>query len=363
VLVCGPYAALVRIRVASHVWGAGAVVTAAAALLTATVPAGAAITGWRQVYSAHYGAAANLSRYDGAVISGANNAWVLGGTDGGYGYAPSGKPVAVHWDGKAWRQYPMPRQATGEIYYASSDSARDTWAVTQYSAYVLHWNGTHWSVAKHLPPNGEVTGITAISPADVWVFGGGGTIGGIGTWHYNGKTWQQWKGSAAGLERGSAVSAKDIWAVGGALAPGSAIEHFNGRTWQFVTAKALSGLSFRDIAAFSSTDVWAGAASAAGSALMHYNGKTWARVVLPWRIDVTVLLQDGHGGLWFTGYSSTGQRYLVHRAANGAWTRTAIPASVPGAIELVPGTAAALSIGGKAAGPGSNAVIWAYGKI
>jgi hypothetical protein len=308
--------------VAGHVWGAGAVVTAAAALLTATAPAGAATTGWRQVYSAHYGAAANFSRYDAAVISGANNAWVLGGTDVGYGYAPTGKPVAVHWNGKVWRQYPMPGQATGEIYYASSDSARDTWAVTQNSAYVLHWDGTHWSVAKHLPANGgEVTGITAISPTDVWVFGGGGAIGGIGTWHYN------------------------------------------GRTWQFVTAKALSGLSFRDIAAFSSTDVWAGAASAARSALMHYNGKTWARVVLPWRIDVTVLLQDGHGGLWFTGYSSTGQRYLVHRAAKGAWTRTAIPASVPGAIELVPGTAAALSIGGKAAGPGSNAVIWAYGKI
>ena len=342
----------------------GALATVLATAVGAPVPAQAANLGWRQVYSSHYGAAANHSAFIEPLVFSVSNAWVLGGTDEGFGYAPTGKPVAVHWDGKTWRPAALPSQATGYVAAASATSASDIWTVTQYSAYVLHWNGKHWSVARHLPANGgEVTGITAISPTDVWVFGGGGTIGGIGTWHYNGKTWQQWKGNAAGLERGSAVSAKDIWAVGGASTPDSAIEHFNGKTWQFVTAKALSGLSFRNIAAFSSTDVWAGAASAAGSALMHYNGKTWARVVLPWRIDVTVLLQDGHSGLWVTGYSSTAQRYLVHRAAKGAWTRTAIPASVPGAIELVPGTAAVLSIGGKAAGPGSNAVIWAYGKI
>jgi hypothetical protein len=362
-----PRLAVAALGIFRRAAAACAVASATALVIGTALPAQAATPGWRQVFSKHYGATANISAYDAVAALSEKNVWVLGGTNTQNGYAPAGKPVAVHWDGETWRSAALPSQATGYVFAASATSASDIWAITQYSAYVLHWNGEHWSVARHLPANGgEVTGITAISPTDVWVFGGGGVIGGIGTWHYNGKTWQQWKGNAAGLERGSAVSAKDIWAVGGPLSPDSALEHFNGKTWQFVTAKALSGLQFRDIAAFSSTDVWVGAESAIRGGLgwlMHYNGKTWARVNLPWQIDVTVPVADGHGGLLFTGNSSTGQRYIVHRSATGMWTRAAIPAVVPGGIEFIPGTASALAIGAKTVGQGSDAVIWAYGKI
>jgi hypothetical protein len=332
-----------------------------------TVPAQAATLGWRQVYKSHYGATANNSTYTEALVFSTSNAWVLGGTNEGFGYAPSGKPVAVHWDGKTWRPEALPSQATGYVTGASATSATDAWAVTQYSAYVLHWNGKHWSVSRHLPANGgEVTGIAAISPGDVWVFGGGGAIGGIGTWHYDGKTWQRsTSGSALGLENASAISAKDIWGVGGALSPYSQLVRYNGKAWQPVTAKALSGLQFGSIAAFSDKDVWVSANKAGfpPSFLLHYNGKAWTTFTTPWKVQARPPQPDGHGGLWFIGYSSTGQRYLMDRSASGKWTRSAIPGVVPGDVVPIRGTATAWAIGAKTAGPGTDAVIWADGKV
>lgn len=320
----------------------------------------AASPGWRQVWSAHYGAAANDSVYGHVVATSENNAWVLGGSNQGFGYAPSGTPVAVHWNGKRWSGYAMPKGVTGVVAAASGTSADDIWAVTQYSGYVLHWNGTRWSVAKRLPDNlAEVTGITAISATDVWVFGGGGVIGGIGTWHYNGKTWQQQKGNAAGLERASALSATSIWAVGGPDTPDSALEHFNGKNWQFVTAKALAGLSFFGISAFSSTNIWVATAGSANN-LRRYNGKSWTSVTLPWQVSASAPVSDGHGGLWFVGSSTTGQ-YLIHRSVTGRWTRSVLRA--PGIIAAVPGTMSLWAVGAKAAGAGTNAVIWADGAV
>lgn len=228
--------------------------------------------------------------------------------------------------------------------------------------YVLHWNGSHWTVAKHLTGFGELTGVTALSATNVWVFGGGGAIGGLGTWHYNGTTWQQWKGSAAGLERASALSAHSIWAVGGTLSPDSAIEHFNGTTWQTVSAKALSGLLFFGIRAFSSTNVWLLAGQGGVQYLVHFNGASWTRIKVPWNGEVNDPVSDGHGGLWLTGFSTSRQSYVIHRTSAGAWSRTAVSAGLYG-LTLIPGTTSLWAVGAKPAGTGSDAVIWAYGAV
>ncbi|HEX8007744.1 MAG TPA: hypothetical protein VF482_15110, partial [Trebonia sp.] len=241
------------------------------------------------------------------------------------------------------------------------------WAVTFFGGYVLHWNGSRWVVAKHLPGNGgELTGVTALSATNVWVFGGGGFIGGLGTWHYNGTSWQQWKGSAAGLERASALSANSIWAVGSGTSPDSTIQHFNGNTWQTVSAKALSGLQFFGIRAFSSTNVWVAAVTQGGvqpAYLVYYNGAGWTRIMVPWSVQVNNPVSDGHGGLWLTGFSvSTGQSYVVHRTSSGAWSRTAVSADLQG-LALIPGTTSLWAVGAKATSTGANAVIWAYGSV
>ena len=48
--------------------------------------------------------------------------------------------------------------------------------------------------------------------------------GGLGSWHYNGHAWSS-VASGHGLEGGSGLSARDVWAFAG-----TKVAHWNGRT-------------------------------------------------------------------------------------------------------------------------------------
>ena len=356
----------VRIRVSGRVLGIAAVLTAAATLAGAAVPAQAATPGWRQVFSKHYGAAGDYSIYGAVVAPSRSSAWMLGGADESGGNGTTQRALAVHWNGHAWSStFLLP--ATSYVIAASADSATDVWAVTFLGGYILHWNGSKWLVAKHLTGGGELTGVIALSPTDVWVFGGSGYTAGLGTWHYNGTTWQQWmSGNAVGLQRGSALSATSIWAVGGTQAPDSAIEHFNGTSWQAVGAPALAGLQFNDIRALSSTNVWAAAIANGGSGpayLVHFNGASWARIQVPWSgLQVNSPTPDGLGGLWLTGRTTNGIGYFIHRGAGGTWSAFAAN-GLPLELARIPGTNALWGVGSKLATTNGSAVIWAYGTV
>ena len=330
-------------------------VSAAALTAGLALPAQAATAGWRQVHSKQYGAG-NLSDYGAVAALSAKNVWVLGGTDDENGFQPTGTPVAVHWNGARWVGYPMPAGVPGGIGQVSAVSATDMWAVTRYGGYVLHFNGARWSVAKHLPEPqlvaGSASGITAFSRTSVWVFGEGrGAIGALGTWHYDGRKWTQWRGNAVGLVTASALSAANIWAIGGLKVPFGSIERFNGRTWRPVTAAALSGLSFADIHAISATNVWVTAGSrTAGftSFLLHYGPHArWSKVSVPWPVTAASISPDGRGGLWVTGENKAGQVYVMHRSAGGGWSRFPIGGWADD-LARVPGTTSMLGAGFKA---------------
>lgn len=167
---------------------------------------------------------------------GTHDAWAFGGTNSGGGSLPVGRPVAEHRASGKWRSSQLPSGLKGYISEVSAPSASDIWAITFLGGYILHWNGAHWSLSKHLTGAGELTGVTAFSAKNVWVFGGGGFIGGLGTWHFNGTSWtRQAAASADGLERASALSPRDIWAVGGSNSPDSAIFRYNGSRWTAVS--------------------------------------------------------------------------------------------------------------------------------
>lgn len=345
----------------------------AAVLLTGTaLSAQAATPGWRQVFSKHYGAAANFPVFDAVVATSAKNAWALGGTNVGGG--GSGRPIAELWNGKAWSQIAMPKGVTDHIAAASAPAARDIWAVTQFGGYVLHWNGRAWSVAKRLPvPKGasippQLTGVVALSAKNVWAFGSSGFTLGWGTWHYNGKTWNQWHGNAANITDGSALSATNIWAIGGTNAPQNAIVHYTG-TWKLVnTGSVLSGLQFEGIHAFSVKNVWASATTVSKgnqSWLVHYNGSAWSKFTMPWSVNVIGhVVSDGRGGLWVSAFvpGTTTRYYEVHRTARGAWSRTRVSAQLFG-LAAIPGTASVLAGGSVNGTTGGKAVIWAKGPV
>jgi hypothetical protein len=353
----------------------GASLAAVALALTTTSLPGrtAASTGWQIAFQAHYGTPSSSNVLLGMAALNAADAWAVGGSEVG---GSAGVPVAEQWNGKSWRASPLPSGLAGELIAVSAPGATDVWAASFLNGYVLHWNGTAWSVAKNWtqgphPQNGEITGVTAFSPADVWVFGSSGAFAGIGTWHLIGSTWHKVTGAAGAILLASALSPADMWAITGQNEPQDTIAHYNGSTWRPVTSPALAGLQFHSVLALSDSDIWATALVAGKGggtpALVHFDGTQWS--ALPVTVPKPVILlgavaSDGRGGLWIQGESSSSRRpWLVHRTAAGAWS-SQHPSAGNGQVEdltLIPGSTSLWATGALQTSAGADTVIWGHG--
>jgi hypothetical protein len=209
-----------------------------------------------------------------------------------------------------------------QLYAVSADSASDAWAVgTAYTApagrgyyqsLTLHWNGTSWAKVPSPNPGGTtlgaengtyLTGVAVVSPTDAWAVGYYYTKSLASTaamlLHWNGTKWANVTPADlgdAGLESVSAVSATDIWAVGGNALNSAKHQllmlHYNGTTWSQVTApnpgKAPYYSFLNQVKAISATDAWATGAYYGGSAyggdktlMLHWNGAKWSQVTAP----------------------------------------------------------------------------------
>lgn len=341
-----------------------AVFSAVVLVFAAGAPGQAATTGWRVVFSHHYGAAANDSGYTAVAVPGRGNAWAFGSTNLA-GLPAPGVPVAEHWNGKKWSGSALPSGLHSDISAASAVSAKSVWGVTEANGDIVHWNGSRWSVAEREPGAAGLlaTGITAVSNSDVWEFGCAGAGPGTGTWHFNGHTWSQVTGTATGLVSASALSPSNIWGIGStSTGPcGDTIVHYNGTSWRPVTASALTGLQFGSILALPGGNVWAIAGSGGAARLVHFNGSKWASIKVPYSgITLESFARDGRGGFWLAGFSS-GKTSVLHYSASGRWSRITLTSGGMAAIALVPGTTSLWGVGSGPAGTGSNARIWAYG--
>jgi hypothetical protein len=145
--------------------------------------------------------------------------------------------LTEHWNGQAWTWVKSPDAArNNQLSAVSSDSPSDAWAVgfkngLPNQALVEHWNGTAWQVVTFPDPGRDgknrpasmLTGVSALSPADVWVCGSYPVKGGqVRTLlaHWNGTSWQQVATPASVkvtnvLNAISATGADDVWSVGG----------------------------------------------------------------------------------------------------------------------------------------------------
>src|SRR5258706_3583305 len=192
--------------------GLGVALAAAAPATSAMAVGPQAALGWRIVY--RHVTTTSFSSYRAVATSGLSHAWAVGGT----GVAGYGSPIAAHWHHGRWSATAMPSRAVGSVVAVSADGPRDAWAVTVGN--VLHWHTGRWTIAKSFslqggPPGFQSTGITALSPTDVWVFGGTGHWAGRGTWHFNGHTWTKVAGAGNNIFEASAPSPRSMWAIGG----------------------------------------------------------------------------------------------------------------------------------------------------
>lgn len=363
---------MMRRQCARMVLGVGLAAATAGSALTGLAPAQAATpVGWRLVSAIHQGSGSD--GLFGVVDPTKTDAWAFGGA--GLSGGTSGTPIAQRAGALGhWRVADLPSGLTGSLGAASAPGPKDIWAVTSLSGTVLHYNGAKWSVARQFNENQELpiqlTGVTAFSPTNVWVFGGAGAYPGFGTYHLLGTKWIRVTGVGAAIDRASALSAANIWAVGGnASAPQDIVEHYNGSGWRQQHSNALANVQYTGIVALSSSNVWATGSIYTDNTnvpwLLHYNGTAWSRVKVPWAVDLGQPVSDGAGGLWVMGEAyATGNWYAVHRSKTGAWHRYLVTKTGQVyALGLIPGTTSLWAVGTASNATAASTAIWAYGPV
>jgi hypothetical protein len=263
----------------------------------------------------------------------------------------------------------------GAIAAVSADGPGDAWAVSPGA--VLRWRDGRWTIAKTWPltggpPGPYKSGISAISPTNVWVFGGGPF--GNGTWHLRGHAWTQVKGAGSTIFSASVVSASDMWAIAGTGL--NVIVHYSRGAWRTVTSTALKGLVFGSIHA-SRSGVWVTASPAGKSRLelLRLHGTRWTATHLPWKLPLSVLdpgglpfgclSPDGRGGFWLSAYSA-GPNWLLHVSSAGRWTRVGLARDRAEGLALLPRSTSLWAVGSipstRGKYPYTYGVIWARGS-
>jgi hypothetical protein len=341
---------------------------AAAVTASLTSPAQAAAPTWKVTKTFNNG---KYDSVNGVLALSRTNAWAFAGGDKVSG--DMDRPLAYHWNGKAWSSTALPKGLTGHLWYGTATSASNVWAAGGHSEaggtlneYVVHWDGKKWSLSKqHFP--GYITGLTAFSAKNVWLFGQSSADVGAGTWHYNGHSWTKVKLPFYPVQA-SATSAKDMWTLGrGANGDFRTIAHYNGTTWKTVSlGNVLPPDKHPDpyryvfvdsIHAVSAHSVWATAcidtSKKRSPVLLHWNGKAWQKSAIPGTECVSDITPDGRGGLFFNSSVKSGSGYLTairHRTKAGKWSITAISGTgkrLPTIrqMSLIPGTTSLWGVG------------------
>jgi hypothetical protein len=338
-------------------------VTAVPAVVGADRPAAVGLPPWSLRLAIHYlPPATNHSQYD-VVLAWPGQAWFLGGSDvGGHG-----KPKAERIRNGVPQSAALPTGAHSWITAASAPSRTDIWAVTFLGGSVLNWNGKAWQTE----PRGawkagtRFTGITAISPTDVWLFGTPGRHHpGAGTWHFSGTAWKRVKGVAAGIFQASAAGRSDIWGIGNAGHRNNALFHFGGSAWRRARPQALAGFTYTHVLALSRSNVWVAGTVAGVPKLGHFDGHGWTRLRMPGTTAGTGMCRDGRGGLWVIANPGTSPSAVLDRSANGTWRKGRVSRNAANqvlACALVPGTVRAWGAGKSVAPSGSAAAAYRTG--
>jgi len=352
-----------------------AAITAIATALTGALPAlaaGAAGHGksarsaavpWKlKLAISYFPSAGHHSQYDTALAVGGTG-WFFGGSN----FSGRGVPEAETRQHDRWRQSVLPRGLRSWITGASAVSPADIWAVTYLGGSVVHWNGSAWAVQPKggWTANALFTGVAAAGPQNVWLFGATGRPGkGAGTWHLTGSKWAKVKGAAAHIDKASAVSASDIWAIGGTGGSLKALLQLRGATWHRVSPAALSGFSYSAVLAVSPADVWVAGSVAGTQELGHYDGHAWTVVSVPSATLVSAMCRDGRGGLWVISNPGIGPSGLLNWSASGHWKFAKVSSTSANevfACALIPGTKSAWGVGRASAPKGTAAAVYGYG--
>jgi hypothetical protein len=154
-----------------------------------------------------------------------NDVWAAGRYLSASGY----QTLIEHWDGSLWTIVPSPNMegTPNELYGLSAHATNDVWAVGYSGGYdqgrtlILHWNGTQWDIVPSPNPGvvfDHLNGVTSISANDAWAVGlyrDNNSYHSLAL-HWDDTNWTSiYNPTTLPLSAVAAVSAREIWAVGG----------------------------------------------------------------------------------------------------------------------------------------------------
>ncbi|SFE60462.1 hypothetical protein SAMN05216251_10446 [Actinacidiphila alni] len=319
---------------------------------------------------------------------GSRDAWSVG-----YREQPSGTdvPVAEHFDGAVWRATAVPAhrppgtaEPTGQLTSVLPLSARDVWAVGSWNdaaafqdrSLAEHFDGRRW---REVPLPAEAADRSAYPTAlagsradDLWAVGGTAqdriSAPRPLAYHWNGSAWSAVDTPDTGgdaLLLGAAADRRGgVWAVGvGYDAKGEGhplTEHWDGTAWRIVPAPHTTGRgeTLESVAVLGPDEVWAVGATATpdgvvGPLALHWDGRTWRAAAVPdVRADLHSVTAYGRDGLLVVGEQQGAATPAFTMRWDGAAWHTEPAATDPAgrgaslfSVAAVPGTRTAWSVG------------------
>jgi hypothetical protein len=268
----------------------------------------------------------------------ANDVWAVG--DYFDPFIGSVQPLLEHWNGVSWEQVPGPLVAsTGSLRAVKALSSNDLWAAGsrvesgtgRNLILIEHWDGANWSIGPTPEDSdaGIVNAMAVISSDDVWLAGynccSSFNVSSTFVMHWDGSSWSVVPSPSVENTRNvltdiSPVSATDIWAVGftGELTSWSntpLLLHWDGATWSLFPSPN-EGRLFA-VEALSTDNVWvAGGAKDSADHILHnftmrWNGNSWNPVSVPSTGTGHNLISDlsslSTDNIWAAGYYSPDQ--------------------------------------------------------
>lgn len=293
--------------------------------------------------------------------------WIAGTRAVGEGRSLDFSPVLFERDwrrGGAWSEVPLPALPAGsdvQVYGIDAASPHSGFIVGDFDDEIgglltERRNGSTWEVVPAPVPPGTIGAalldVDEIAPGNAWAVGyaqildgsipdpEGGPSEQLDHYepvvrHWDGTAWQSVAMPAIAeswyLLSMTAVSARDIWAVGRTADLDPVLVHYDGTAWSAVTVPPVKG-ELRDIVARGPHDVWAVGGkrnaddSAALAFALHFDGIRWREVPAPAGTGVLDNAIFTESGAVFSGSDENGANPFLIRAQGERMRPMPLPA-------------------------------------
>lgn len=222
--------------------------------------------------------------------TGMGNVWAVGGTVGGSGTGETPRSAILRLQGTTWMET-MPG-SMGQLHGVWAIAPNDVWAVGEGT--ILHFDGSAWSDGSAGAKPMTLYAVWASGPRDVWAVGSR-------VLHWNGTGWSVMDtGTSDWFNAVWGTGPNDVWVVG---VSGAAL-HYDGSRWTDLRAGNENLYAVWGPAA---NDVWA---VGENGTILHWNGASWMPVPSPTRETLRALWGSPNGSeIWAVGHRGVIVRY------------------------------------------------------